>query len=346
MKIVFPAEWDEQEFVQLTWPNAQTDWKDCLDGALKCYNVIAFEISIRQKLLIVADDVSLAKSQLSFPCNSNIYWAQAKIDDTWARDHGGITVYMDNKPVVNDFRFNGWGDKYDSDNDNQITSILFEQKVIVDAKYKNCNHFVLEGGSIESNGKGVLLTTEACLLHKNRNPNYSKEQIIEYICESLGIVDILWLKNGVIAGDDTDSHIDTLARFVDHNTIMYVQCTDREDVHYNSLKAMEEELCALNTHDGTNLEIIALPLPEAVYDEEGNRLPATYANFLIINKAVLVPIYNCETDNEALQIFSEFFTDREIVPVDCSVLIKQHGSLHCVTMNYPKGTGLNPKEHF
>lgn len=201
--------------------------------------------------------------------------------------------------------------------------------------YVDLNDFVFEGGSIESNGAGVLLTTEECLLTPTRNPQFSKSEIETYLKEKFGAHTVLWLAHGFLAGDDTDSHIDTLARFVDEHTIAYVQCCDENDLHYAELQAMEHELQAFRQPNGKPYNLIALPMTPPIFDEEGERLPATYANFLIINGAVLVPVYNCATDNEALQILQTAFPTREIVPVDCSVLITQHGSLHCVTMQFP-----------
>jgi agmatine/peptidylarginine deiminase len=195
---------------------------------------------------------------------------------------------------------------------------------------------VFEGGSIESNGAGVLLTTEECLLSKERNPQFSKQEIENYLKEKFGAHTVLWLSHGFLAGDDTDSHIDTLARFVDDHTIAYVQCNDENDLHYTELQAMERELQDFRMPNGKPYRLLALPMTPPIFDEDGERLPATYANFLIINTAVLVPVYNCATDAEALRILQQAFPTREIVPIDCSVLITQHGSLHCVTMQFPE----------
>jgi agmatine/peptidylarginine deiminase len=195
---------------------------------------------------------------------------------------------------------------------------------------------VFEGGSIESNGAGVLLTTEECLLSKERNPQFSKQEIENYLKEKFGAHTVLWLSHGFLAGDDTDSHIDTLARFVDEHTIVYVQCNDENDLHYTELQAMERELHDFRMPNGKPYRLVALPMTPPIFDEDGERLPATYANFLIINTAVLVPVYNCATDAEALRILQQAFPTCEIVPIDCSVLITQHGSLHCVTMQFPE----------
>ena len=198
---------------------------------------------------------------------------------------------------------------------------------------------VLEGGAIETDGQGTLLTTEACLLNHNRNPRLDRAAIEMKLREDFGVERILWLSHGHLEGDDTDSHIDTLARFCDPQTIAYVRCDDPEDSHYPSLAAMEEQLKTLRQADGSPYRLIALPWPRPCFDpDDGHRLPATYANFLIINGAVLVPTYADAADAEALATLAEAFPGRDIVPIDCRSVIRQHGSLHCLTMQLPRGT--------
>ena len=196
--------------------------------------------------------------------------------------------------------------------------------------------FILEGGAIESDGKGTLLTTSECMLNFNRNFLSQNETEI-HLKYYFGIKRFLWLFNGYLAGDDTDSHIDTLVRFCNENTIAYVKCDDEKDEHFQSLKKMEIELQAFKQVNGKPYNLIALPFPKAIFDEDGQRLPATYANFLIINGAVLVPIYNVPQDESALKILKQVFPERAIIGIDCNALILQHGSLHCVTMQYPIG---------
>ncbi|MDR1610043.1 MAG: agmatine deiminase family protein, partial [Candidatus Symbiothrix sp.] len=202
--------------------------------------------------------------------------------------------------------------------------------------YQDMLHVVLEGGSIESDGEGTLLTTSRCLLSKNRNEYKSKEEIAGYFQMIFGLKRILWLNKGYLAGDDTDSHIDTLARFCDSQTIAYVQCTDESDEHFKELSQMERELQKFKTPDGKPYRLIPLPMAEPVYEDD-ERLPATYANFLIINGAVLMPGYNSPLDEIARLQLQQAFPDREIISIDCLPLIKQHGSLHCVTMQLPEG---------
>ena len=242
-------------------------------------------------------------------------------------------LFRSGKKAIYDFAFNGWGKKFEAKLDNQITKALHEKQVFGrDVIYRNCLDFVLEGGSIESDGEGTLLTTSTCLLSDNRN-DLSKEVIETRLKNYFGLHRVLWLNHGYLAGDDTDSHIDTLARFCDVSTIAYVKCEDETDEHYIELKKMEEELMQFRTVSGNFYRLIPLPMADTVYDDE-TRLPATYANFLIINDAVLVPTYQSPKDEIALKQLGQAFPDRKIIGINCLPLIKQHGSLHCVTMQY------------
>jgi agmatine/peptidylarginine deiminase len=259
-------------------------------------------------------------------------------NDTWARDHSGISVFRNGKKCICDFTFNGWGLKFASDFDNRITCSLFSKHVFKgDVELDNKKDFVLEGGSIESDGKGTLLTTSECLLSPNRNSYLSKEGIEDYLKEVFGLDRILWVDHGYLAGDDTDSHIDTLARYCNEHTIVYVKCDDKQDEHYDALLEMEKQLKTYSDYKGKPYGLITLPMAKAVYDEDNVRLPATYANFLIMNDIVLMPFYNDkETDEQARVQLQKAFPGKDVVGVDCSPLIRQHGSLHCVTMQYPE----------
>ena len=331
--LILPAEWAEQKFVQLTWPHANTDWAYMLDEVNACFVNIAREIIKYENLLIVCANAVEVKELLRGADVSKITFVEMPTNDTWARDHGGITVLEDGKPVIYDFTFNGWGMKFAANHDNQITRRLFDKRIFGEnTDYKSCLDFVLEGGSIESDGEGTLLTTSECLLSDNRN-NKTKIEIEAKLKELLGLKRILWLNHGCLKGDDTDSHVDTLARFCSSDTIAYVQCEDQTDCHYLELKVMEKELQRFRTLAGEPYTLIPLPMATAIY-VDGGCLPATYANFLIINGAVLVPTYYSTKDALAKQQLQKAFPDREIVGIDCTALIKQHGSLHCVTMQY------------
>ena len=315
--------------VQLTWPHEATDWAPILADITAVYEEMAREISKREGLLIVAPDGTRLPSPLTHhltPITSN---------DTWARDHGFITVEElspithQPSPILLDFCFNGWGEKFEATLDNQINRHLYEQG-LVKGTYEDHLDFVLEGGSIESDGKGTIFTTSCCLMAPHRNQPLSRQEIEERLKTYLGAERIVWLEHGSLMGDDTDGHIDTLVRICPDDTLLYTG----GDEDHPDLALMEQELQALRTLDGKPYRLLKLPLPRPVYDE-GERLPATYANYLVINGAVLVPTYNQpDLDAEALRTIGEAFPDREIVGIDCRAVIKQHGSLHCCTMQY------------
>lgn len=340
-----PAEFEAQAFVQLTWPHRNTDWAYIYDDVVDCYCNMAREISKREPLLIVAqhpNEVVEALTSRNIP-TQNIRMFSCKTNDTWARDHGFITCVHNEQKILMDFQFNGWGMKFASNFDNQINKNLYDADA-VEGIYTNCLDFVLEGGSIESDGNGTLMTTSPCLLAPNRNDVMNKAEIEIQLCQFFNANRVLWLNHSWLAGDDTDGHIDTVARFCSEDTIAYVQCLDINDEHYQELKAMEDELKEFTKKDGNPYNLIPLPMPKAIYaddefDDNGKiqRLPATYANFLIMNNSVLMPTYNQpEIDQIAINQLKVAFPDKEIIGIDCCVLIKQHGSLHCCTMQYPK----------
>ncbi|PLX78458.1 MAG: agmatine deiminase [Desulfuromonas sp.] len=340
MQIRLPAEWEPQDGVLMAWPHANSDWAPYLGEAQQLFGQMIRHISRFETVLLVvpAEEQESVRSILAasgctlkrlrlypLPCN-----------DTWARDFGPITVYQGEQPLLLDFGFNGWGLKFAADLDNRLSRHLKECGAFPGARFKTCD-LILEGGSIESDGKGTLLTTAECLLNANRNPHLNRTEIEERLKTELGASRVLWLEHGYLAGDDTDSHIDTLVRMAPDHTLVYVECNDPDDQHYEALQAMKRELELLRTGTGLPFRLIALPWPAARYDTDGQRLPATYANFLVINEAVLVPTYRDRHDERALQAVSRAFPGREVIGIDCSTLILQHGSLHCVTMQLPKG---------
>ncbi|MBR6286316.1 MAG: agmatine deiminase family protein [Bacteroidaceae bacterium] len=339
-----PSEWHKQSAVQITWPHDKTDWNYMLDEVEECYVNMAREIAMREPLIIVTPDpdhVTGKLNHLSETEKGRIKFVKCPTNDTWARDHGFIsTIDREKGLVACDFKFNGWGDKFEASLDNKINRAICEAG-LAEGTYEPHLDFVLEGGSVESNGRGTILTTSTCLLAPHRNA-MTKDEIENYLKENLGATNVLWLDYGALAGDDTDSHIDTLARLCPDNTIAYVKCSDTNDEHYEELKKMEEQLATFRNEEGEKFKLAPLPMADAVYstqpgEEQPERIPATYANFLIINGAVLVPTYNQpENDKAALETLREVFPDREIVGINCSALIKQHGSLHCSAMQYPQ----------
>ena len=318
-KYRLPAEWEPQSGVQLTWPHDMTDWAPMLSEVLETYEEMAREIRKREPLLIVGP-----------PTN-----------DTWARDHGFITLLpsltSSLPPRLLDFCFNGWGEKFPAELDNAINKRLYDDGT-VKGEYTDHLDFVLEGGSIESDGQGTIFTTSCCLLAPHRNQPLSKEQIENRLKEYLYAERVVWIDHGSLAGDDTDGHIDTLVRICPDDTLLYIGTDDTADEHFDELRLMEEQLRTFRTLDGRPYHLRKLPLPRPIFDEDGERLPATYANLLIVNGAVLCPTYGQpDLDRQALGIIGEAFPQRDIVGIDCRSLIKQHGSLHCCTMQFPIG---------
>jgi agmatine/peptidylarginine deiminase len=336
IKLRMPAEWEPVGAVMLSWPHEATDWAYMLDEVKECFAELAHAITAHANLIVVAPDTAPIKEQLADIDAERVLFFDVPTNDTWARDFGAITTVENGRWCVNDFMFNGWGLKFAADKDNGVTAEMVKRKLLI-GEYRNQLGFVLEGGSIESDGRGTIMTTSNCLLSHNRNANLSRREIEDVLRQTLGADRVLWVEHGDLIGDDTDSHIDTLARFVSDDTIIFTSTDDTEDAHYAELSEMKEDIREFRRADGLPYNLIELPLPDAVFDEDGQRIPATYANFLILNDAVLVPTYNQPRKDElALKIMKIAFEDKEIVGIDCSALIKQHGSLHCVTMQFPQ----------
>lgn len=336
-----PPEWAPQSGVMLTWPHKHGDWAQRLPQVEPVFVEIAHRVTRSEKVLISCYDRAHREHVGELLTTSGVDMGRVMLrtvpsNDTWARDHGPLTVMCSGEPLLLDFGFNGWGRKYGFELDNQINRRLYAADAFGYVPMQTVD-LILEGGSIEVDGSGALLTTARCLLAPTRNPSLTREQLEQRLKELLGLNRILWLHHGYLAGDDTDSHIDTLARFCDSRTIAYVRCDDPDDEHYAELKAMEDELKSFRAVDGQPYRLVPLPWPRAKFDEDGNRLPATYANFLIINGAVLVPTYDDPADEAALVALKECFPDREIVGINCLPLIYQFGSLHCVIMQLPEG---------
>ena len=310
-----PAEWERQSMVQLTWPHAKTDWAYMLSEITQTYEEMAAAIRKYEDLLVVGE-----------PNN-----------DTWARDHGFITLVDDEGGArLLDYCFNGWGEKFEAALDNAINRRIYDEGK-VKGEYVDCLDFVLEGGSIESDGEGTIFTTSGCLLAPHRNQPMTQAEIEARLKQDLCAERVLWIDYGNLTGDDTDGHIDTLVRIAPDYTLLYIGCDDEADEQYADLKKMEDQLKTFRTLSGEPYKLVKLPMPRAIYDEGGLRLPATYANFLVINGAVLVPTYDQpDLDAEAMRLIGEAFPGRDVVGIDCRSIIKQHGSLHCCTMQYPK----------
>lgn len=337
---MMPAEWYPQSGVQLTWPHRQTDWAPCLDAITRTYVELAGIISRHEKVLIATPEPqavdNLLRERLDAAQMERIVICQCRSNDTWARDHGAITLVGGDGPVLVDFRFNGWGEKFPSGLDNAITACLYGQGVF-DARLKDAGDFVLEGGSIESDGKGTVFTTSQCLLAPHRNQPLCKDEIERRLKSELGAERVVWLDHGNLAGDDTDGHIDTIVRPAPADTLLYMACNDPADEQYEDFGLLKEQVQRLRTTEGRPYRLLELPMPAPIYNGE-DRLPATYANFLVINGAVIVPTYGQpQTDELALSRVAQAFDGYEIYGVDARTIIRQHGSIHCITMQYPQG---------
>ncbi len=329
-----PAEWEKQRAVLLSFPHEETDWYDpsdprSLESALVPFIRIAQAIAYSQPVYIICRNKERISSY--FCSTRNMTFIEIPANDTWIRDYGYISIIEDEEVKLLDFKFNGWGGKFDALFDNSVNSILHQKGYMGTTPMEQID-FVLEGGSIESDGEGTILTTSTCLCNPNRNGGLEKKEVEQELNRYLGAKRVLWLDHGYLAGDDTDSHIDTLARFVNSETIAYVKCDDNLDEHYSELKEMERQLRAFRTAQGKPYTLVPLPMCEPKYNKTGDRLPATYANFLISNHALLYPTYSDKNDKEVGEIFKKLFPNREIIPINCLKFIEQGGSLHCSTM--------------
>ncbi|WP_305907164.1 agmatine deiminase family protein [Methylomarinum sp. Ch1-1] len=332
--IRFPAEWEPQSAVIIAWPHPDGDFVN-LQAVENSYRFIAETISRFQPLLIVCKDLRHRQHINSLLSDAEaISFIQADYNDIWLRDTVFLTIEDQGQARLLNFRFNGWGNKYEHGADNALNRNLLKHAIFQGLPTSDID-FVLEGGSLESDGQGTLLTTANCLLNPNRNPGMDQQAISRQLEKTLGAERILWLQQSNLAGDDTDAHIDTLARFCSADTIAYSACEDSADPHYASLKQMETQLRSFRTCAGEPYQLAPLPLPQAIYDDDGQRLPGNYANFLIINGAVMAPVYDDPMDDVALARLTECFPEHDIIATPCRPLIHQYGSLHCMTMQFP-----------
>lgn len=344
---VLPAEWATQSGIQLTWPHENTDWAPYLDAITDTFIQLAREIARQEKLIIAArnpEEVErILRQHIPEGHIKNIRIFECYNNDTWARDHAPLTLmpadaktHNAGEPMLLDFKFNGWGEKFEWQHDNCITRSLFEQQAF-NGNIKSYKQFVLEGGSIESDGKGTIMTTSFCLLAPNRNQPMNQNDIEHSLINYFNARRVVWLHHGKLVGDDTDGHIDTIVRLCPNDTIVYQGCDDKEDEQFTDFKLLEDELRKLSTLNGESYKLLKLPMPDAIFDG-GQRLPATYANFVILNRSVIVPAYRQKNkDTEAARIIKQAFPDKEVVCIDATTVVRQHGSLHCLTMQYPCG---------
>ncbi|HXD37427.1 MAG TPA: agmatine deiminase family protein [Rhodanobacter sp.] len=334
-----PAEWEPQAAVLIAWPHAGTDWAERLASVETTYAALAAAVTRFQPLIVVVADGALQQHVAELLDRAGVDPGRVRFvtlpyDDTWLRDSGPITLKGGSAGFqLTDFRFTGWGGKFDAAQDDALVAGLANAGVFGHAAHQRID-WALEGGGIESDGAGTILTTWRCLVQ--RHPQQSREEMSAILRSSLHADRVLWLDHGYLEGDDTDAHIDTLARFAPGDRIVFQACDDRDDHHHDELQQMAAELAALRTRDGRPYRLHPLPWPRPILDD-GRRLAASYANYLIVNGAVLVPAYGDPADDEAARVIGEAHPGREIVQMPCRPLIWQNGSLHCITMQLPAG---------
>ena len=334
----FPAEWEPQSAVLLAWPHDGTDWADRLGQVEDTYiALVAAIVRHTRAIVCVADDdlqtYAEARLRSARVDLSRVRFVQVEYDDTWLRDSGPITLRTPDGFRLLDFRFTGWGGKFEASRDDQLIERLHEAGLFGDAERVSID-FALEGGAIETDGAGTLLTTWKCL--HERHPDSDRASLDARLSQWLAQRRVLWLDHGYLEGDDTDAHIDTLARFAPNDAIVFQACDDPNDAHYAELRAMADEIAALRTADGKPYTLFPLPWAQPILDE-GRRLAASYANYLILERAVLMPAYGDPADDAAAAELEKAYPGREIVQVPCRALIWQNGSLHCITMQLPQG---------
>ena len=335
----FPAEWEAQDGVLVAWPHADTDWAPDLAAVESTYVALIAAITRFERCLLCVADTALRHHATALLVHAKVdpaklTWIEIEYDDTWLRDSGPISLIGGQQDFrLLDFNFTGWGGKFPAQRDDALVGELVQRGLFQNAVTTRLD-FVLEGGAIETDGAGTLLCTWTCL-HR-RHPECSRTQIEQQLRRALPIQRILWLDHGELQGDDTDAHIDTLARFTPTAGIIFQSCDDATDPHFAELDAMRKELETLRDAQGDPYRLHALPWPPAII-ERGRRLAVSYANFLVINGAVLVPTYGVDTDTAAAKVIAEAHPGRTVVPVPCRPLIRQNGSLHCVSMQLPSG---------
>ncbi len=337
--IRFIAEWEPIEYVLLALPNNDTDWDYILEEALDQYLRLAKAITDEGiSIILLCQDKEKAAEILKECRQDKIEYVVVEYNDTWTRDYGMISVVRNDRLRALDFGFNAWGLKFAADKDNLVNLRLDKNGLLLPLAYRNERDFILEGGSVESDGQGTILTTSRCLQSPNRNGGKTKAELNKELQERLGADHVLWLDYGALEGDDTDSHIDTLARLAPNDTIVFIGTKDDSNPLFESLLAMRAQLTMFRTAEGYPYNLVELPLPDPVLDEDGSQLPATYANYLVANGVIFMPTYaQPDKDELAMRTIKIAYPDHKVVGVDCRTLLRQHGSLHCATMQIPAG---------
>ncbi len=345
MKPRLPAEWEPHDGVMIAWPHPDSDWGEIIDEIEAVYERMAVAIADQETLVILCRDDEHRAHVADRLLESDVHLESVRLhtvpfNDTWVRDYGPVTVYEGEQPFLEDFLFNGYGRRYPFEDDNLVNARLLEAGAFGETPMRH-HDLVLEGGALDTDGAGTLLVTERSLLDENRNPGMTRQRWEEAFARLFGIERVFWLGEGRLEGDDTDGHVDMLARFCNPTTIAYCTAEPRDEPHHAALAAMESELRALRRPDGAPYELIPLPLPDPVV-HEGRRLPASYANFLILRESVLVPTYDDPMDVRVLERLKDAFPERALIPIPARILIRQNGAVHCATL--PLGRGVLPSE--
>ena len=331
-----PAEWELHSGTWLTWPHNLETWPgQDIQQVVTEFRTIIQQLAIDEPVHILINDEKIERSVETTLREKgvnmvNIVLHNIPTNDSWIRDYGPNFIVQDNgKVAVNDWDFDSWGRKYKWELDDLAGTLIAEESKLYHFKPK----IVLEGGAIDVNGLGTCMTTESCILNPNRNGSISRREMEKFFRDYLGVSKILWL-NGAVEGDDTDGHIDNLARFVNPSTIVCAVEEDEFDSNYSLLKNNYDRLKNTTDQNDHPLEIVSIPMPGYVGSRK-DRLPASYANFYIANKSVLVPVYNHPNDKRALTILEPLFPDRKIIPIPCKTLIWGLGGVHCLTQQQP-----------
>jgi agmatine/peptidylarginine deiminase len=333
-----PAEWEPQAGVVIAWPHADTDWGPRLQRIERAYVGLAAAIARFEPLLVCVADSAVRERARRLLADSGVdpsrlRFAEVAYDDTWLRDSGPLSLVGEAGFRLLDFRFTGWGGKFEGDRDDRLVETLLARGVFRAAERRRID-WALEGGAIEVDGKGSLLTTWRCL--HQRHPQMNREQMTAMLVDAFAVERVLWLEHGYLEGDDTDAHIDTLARYAPGGAIVFQTCDDPADPHHAELARMRDEIAALRDANGEPYRLHPLPWPRPIVDED-RRLASSYANYLVVNGGVVMPSYGDPADAEAARVIAAAHSGREVVAVDARELIWQNGSVHCLTMQLPAG---------
>ena len=335
----FPAEFEQHEATWLSWPHKEASWPGKIHTIYPYYSLFIKELAESEKVGINVSDEKMKKfasdwlNKVNANMN-NIFFCIHPTNDAWCRDHGPaflINPEAEKKKVIVDWNYNAWGNKYPPFDLDDVIPTCISKYCDIPVYYPG---IIMEGGSVEFNGKGTVLTSTACLLNENRNPHLNKQQIEQYLLEYYGMEQVLWIDEGIV-GDDTDGHIDDTVRFFNEDSVIAVIEENKGDENYDLLQKNLTDLNKMRLLNGKQLNIVELPMPDLVeYDEQ--RLPASYANFYIANSVVIVPTFQCSKDDKALNIIQECFKDRKVVGIDSTEIIWGLGSFHCLSQQEPK----------